>query len=483
MLVNLRGYRSKETSLKKILTKVRPSMIAMTKTLLSGNRKVALPPYVSWDKQRKEKGGGGVSTAVSSEYSNYTVGAGEGREDDEYLITRVEGFKPALTVINCYGEQRKTGKEIVEEKWERLRRDMEDIRARGELCCLAGDMNKLVGAGQLGVQGNHPEVSLGGRLLRDLLSTRNWYLVNGLGQEVVTGGPYTRKDPATGKQSCLDLFVVSRELLPYVKKLEIDSQREMAVGRSVKMGSKYKMVYSDHYTCLLTLSDLPRMKETRQQKQTVWNIKKEGGWKAYKELTDNYSLAFEKMLEKDDTIDNKMKKFNKIHEKIKYAAFGKVTIGRTERNTKSTIEDDKNNEAKELYEEEARRVEQEIVEIRNLKKSRVGKIWDIRKKVIGGKKKKNEVTAIVDPENGKVVASRNKIKEITLKYCRDTLKKNKIPEGYENTFMTKKKEVEQKLKEKDGTFKPSEEAFDQLIKKFKKANKRNYDFLVKEYCI
>ena len=185
---------------------------------------------------------------------------------------------------------------------------MEDVRARGEFCCLAGDMNKLVGAGQLGVPGNHPEVSLGGRLLRDLLATRNWYLVNGLGQELVTGGPYTRKDPATGKQSCLDLFVVSRELLPYVKKLEIDSQREMAVGRSVKMGSKYKMVYSDHYTCLLTLSDLPRMKETRQQKQTVWNIKKEGGWKAYKELTDNYSLAFEKMLEKDDTIDNKMKK-------------------------------------------------------------------------------------------------------------------------------------------------------------------------------
>ena len=35
--------------------------------------------------------------------------------------------------------------------------------------------------------------------------------------------------------------------------------------------------------------------------------------------------------------------------------------------------------------------------------------------------------------------------------------------------MTKKKEVEQKLKEKDGTFKPSEEAFDQLVEKFKKS--------------
>ena len=183
----------------------------------------------------------------------------------------------------------------------------------------------------------------------------------------------------------------------------------MAVERSAKMGSKYKMVYSDHYTCLLTLSDLPRMKETRQPKQTVWTLKKEGGWKTYQELTENYSQALEKMLEKDDTIDNKMKKFNKIHEKIKYAAFGKVTIGAKDRNTKSTIKDDKNKDAKELYEEKARRVEQEIEEIRNLKKSRVGKIWDIRKKIIGGKKKKNEISAIVDPENRKVVASRNKI--------------------------------------------------------------------------
>ena len=50
------------------------------------------------------------------------------------------------------------------------------------------------------------------------------------GPGVVQGGPFTRRDPATGKESCLDLFIVSRELLPFVSKLTIDSGREIQCG-------------------------------------------------------------------------------------------------------------------------------------------------------------------------------------------------------------------------------------------------------------
>ena len=139
----------------------------------------------------------------------------------------------------------------MERIWGKLCKEMEDIRTRKEFVCLAGDLNKLVGVGQWGVPGNHPDISLGGRLLRDLLATGNWTLVNGLGQEIVTGGPFTRKDPATGKMSCLDMFVVSRELLPFVKSLVIDSERKFAVTRAVREGSSYKAVPSDHFTCIL----------------------------------------------------------------------------------------------------------------------------------------------------------------------------------------------------------------------------------------
>ena len=110
LLVNLRGYQSKEMSLRKLIKKIRPSMVAMNETLLSGTMKVSMPPYTCWLKNRSEKGGGGVANAVSQQYKNSAVGAGQGEEEDEYLITRFECFSPALNVINCYGEQRKTKK-------------------------------------------------------------------------------------------------------------------------------------------------------------------------------------------------------------------------------------------------------------------------------------------------------------------------------------------------------------------------------------
>ena len=114
--------------------------------------------------------------------------------------------------------------------------------------------------------GNHQEISLGGHLLRRLLETGNWYLVNGLGQDIVTGGPFTRKDPASGNMSCLDMFVVWAELLPCFQSLVIDSKQEMAVTRSVKVGTRYEAVPSDHFTCILTLTDLPRVQERKCEK-------------------------------------------------------------------------------------------------------------------------------------------------------------------------------------------------------------------------
>ena len=189
-------------------------MVLINETQLLGKMKVSLTPYMTWTKNRTDKGGGGVATAVSQQFSESAVGAGEGENDEEYIVTRLEAFKPALNVVNSYGEQRKTKKEEVEEKWGNLKRQMEEIRMRGEFCALGGDLNKLVGTGEYGVPGNKKEISLGGKLLRELLATGNWTLVNSLGREIVEGGPFTRKDPASGNISCLDLFIVSKELLP-----------------------------------------------------------------------------------------------------------------------------------------------------------------------------------------------------------------------------------------------------------------------------
>ena len=61
----------------------------MNETQMLGKMKVNLTAYTTWTKNRTEKGGGGVATAVSHEFSKTTVGAGEGENDDEYIVTRL----------------------------------------------------------------------------------------------------------------------------------------------------------------------------------------------------------------------------------------------------------------------------------------------------------------------------------------------------------------------------------------------------------
>ena len=76
----------------------------------------------------------------------------------------------------------------------------------------------------------------------------------------------------------MDLFVVSRELLPFVHKLEIDNQRKMTPAIAVKEKENYKFIFTDHSSLLLTIKDLPREQKNKEKTKTLWNLAKENGW-------------------------------------------------------------------------------------------------------------------------------------------------------------------------------------------------------------
>ena len=154
LLSNLRGFKSKKKSLETILDNVTPSMALLNETQMVGKMKMSLSNYTTWVRNRSEKGGGGIATAVRQSYQDSAVGVCKGKDDDEFLITRIDAFSPALCLINSYGEQRRTRKEEVENKWNRLRKEMEAVRMRGNFCVYAGDLNKLVWVGEFGVEGN-----------------------------------------------------------------------------------------------------------------------------------------------------------------------------------------------------------------------------------------------------------------------------------------------------------------------------------------
>ena len=99
--------------------------------------------------------------------------------------------------------------------------------------------------------------------------------------------------------------------------------------------------------------------------------------------------------------------------------------------------------------------------------------------MIGDKKSKLVSSAIEDPKTGKLVVNANKIKEVTLKYCMDTLKNNEPEEPFRKEIDDKKYKVSGFLNESEGEFEATKEVFDFNVNKFKKAGKKNYVFFTK----
>ena len=117
------------------------------------------------------------------------------------------------------------------------------------------------------------------------------------------------------------------------------------------------------------------------------------------------------MIKNDKTnIDEKDKRFEKIHDKIKFKAFGKVTI-RQRRIPKDKLEVVGKDTATELLEAQQKRVQSEIEDIEKTK---------------GGKKTDVEATAIVNPRTGNLALSKGEIKKVSLQYTKETLMSNPI---------------------------------------------------------
>ena len=151
-----------------LLGNVQPDYVNINETQLRGENKVHIKGYNCFSKNRKEMAGGGICSAVVNRMKDHTVRIMEGGDDDEWQAIRLNHVSPAITIVNIYGEQEgRTNKEEVRAKWGRLLKELEEVRSRGDHCLLVGDMNKHVGNDHLGIPGNHPDVSHGGRWSAD----------------------------------------------------------------------------------------------------------------------------------------------------------------------------------------------------------------------------------------------------------------------------------------------------------------------------
>ena len=126
---------------------------------------------------------------------------------------------------------------------------------------------------------------------------------------------------------------------------------------------------------------------------------------------------------KEIDVETMMTNFEKMHDKIKFRAFGKVTLGGRITMRKSE-ENNTEGDAETEFNEKVRKAKKEIEEIAKTTNVKVGKIWDVRKKVLGKRKSETQATAIINPQTTNLVVSKAEIKEVVADYCKNTLANN-----------------------------------------------------------
>ena len=165
---NTDGYKSKKESIDEIVRLEKPDIMTLNDTNLKGKLKVKVPGYFSYNKNR-EKYKGGVATVIANHLKHNTMKVAEGKDEDEYIITRLDNSLPAINIVNIYGTQEsRTSNDDIEQSWYRLLKDVKEIEKRKEAVLIVGDMNRAVGNGKLGIRGNKNKISFGGQLIRNM---------------------------------------------------------------------------------------------------------------------------------------------------------------------------------------------------------------------------------------------------------------------------------------------------------------------------
>ena len=189
---------------------------------------------------------------------------------------------------------------------------------------------------------------------------------------------FTRFDPSNPNKkenmSCLSLVIVSKKLEPFIETLKIDN---MKVFSPISPLSKTKSVTSDHFPLIMTFAGTFCKKYAPKKTDcfTMWNTNKDGGWNHYKELTENndkFGKACEYNIDHDkavaQTTTEAMDEIDKVMNKIKYTAFGKVKRKINNRNNDADDETyDKTDDRRKLLENQRKEIEAELKDVDKIK--------------------------------------------------------------------------------------------------------------------
>ena len=248
-----------------------------------GKTSISIKGYKECIARNRKTQGGGLLIA-KRDTSKINLTAINIHESEEHLWAKVNN-NTFICVV--YGPiESRTEKSNLEEWYYEL--EKEYIKWEDSRVMIIGDFNAKVGCDNDGIKGNHPEISIAGKNLRNLCDRRNLSIMN---NSEITEGLWTREDPSSSK-SVLDYVIANEEMKLQITKIRIDESHEYKLSRHKKCKGKTNEIKSDHNSILINFMGEKNPKQPK--KAQVWNIKNQDSWANFKEDTENI-LIKEKM--------------------------------------------------------------------------------------------------------------------------------------------------------------------------------------------
>ena len=122
---NIQSAPPKVNSLVAIVKNIKPTVITLNEINLRKNKKIVIEGYTGFNRNRNNGHMGGVATLVAEEDADKVLKVSEGKEGNEYIVTRHSQFVVPINVINIYGEvESRATNDSVESKWTEI---MEEV--------------------------------------------------------------------------------------------------------------------------------------------------------------------------------------------------------------------------------------------------------------------------------------------------------------------------------------------------------------------
>ena len=247
--VNVDGARGKWGTVKRVVKNTGVSVWMMQETKVSQEGSLKLDGFITYEHLRNDSEGGGLALSARTELSPALVN--DGGEEVEAITVDIHVKNMTISITNAYGPQEYEKIEKKNAFWSYLHNEAQRAESNGKGFLLQGDMNSWLGPKI--IPGDKRAQNKNGKMFEDFIKTNNLIVLNSL---PFCKGLTTRARKYNGKlvESTIDFYVVCQHVLPFVTRMEIDSDKKYILTNYNNVRYGGKSIDADHSTMVVELS-------------------------------------------------------------------------------------------------------------------------------------------------------------------------------------------------------------------------------------